>query len=86
MRVAIDIVANSDGRYIAVLYGRGTGAAPTTIHLSWTELATLLERVLSVSPERISQMESELAGGGSAETGSLEVGLQALKDFGFRVD
>ena len=44
------------------------------------------ERVLSVSPERISQMESELAGGGSAETGSLEVGLQALKDFGFRVD
>ncbi len=62
----------------AMAFSRAAGAAPVTIHLSRTELATLLERVLSVSPERISQMESELAGGGSA-VGSLEVGLQALK-------
>jgi hypothetical protein len=85
MTVAIDIVANSDGRYIAVLYGRGTGAAPTTIHVSWTELASRLERVLSVSPERISEMERGLKGG-AAETGPFEVSLQALKDFGFLVD
>jgi hypothetical protein len=86
MTVAIDVVANSDGRFIAVLYGRGTSAAPSTIHTSWTELACRLERVFSVPPERISAMESELIGGGTAETGAFEVNLQALKDFGFLVD
>ena len=86
MRVAIDVVANSDGRYIAVLYGRGTGAAPTTIHTSWTELACLLERVFPVPPERLSEMAKELIGGGTAETGPFEVSLLALKDFGFLVD
>ena len=55
--IAIDVVATSDGTYIAVLYGRGTGAAPTTIHTSWTELACRLERVFSVPPERIREME-----------------------------
>jgi hypothetical protein len=86
MRVAIDVIANSDGRYIALLYGRGTGTAPTTIHVSWTELACRLERVLSLSPERIGEMENKLIDGGSAETGPFEVSLQALKDFGFLVD
>jgi len=85
MRVAIEVVAKSDGRYVAVLYGLGAGAAPTTIHISWTELACRLERVLSVSPERISEMERGLKGG-AAETGPFEVSLQALKDFGFLVD
>jgi hypothetical protein len=86
MRVAIDVVAKSHGRYVTVLYGRGTGAAHTTLHVSWTELALRLERVLSVSPERTSQMESELMGGGTAETGPFEVSLEALRDFGFLVD
>ena len=86
MRVAIDVFARSDGRYVAVLYGQGTGAAPSTIHVSWTELSCRLERILSVSPERLSEMEGELIGCGSAETGPFEVTLQALKDFGFWVD
>ena len=86
MRGAIDVVANSDGTYIAVLYGRGTGAAPTTIHTSWTELACRLERVFSVPPERISEMENELIGGGTAETGPFEVSLRGWKDFGFLID
>ena len=60
--------------------------APSTIRTSWTELACRLERVFSVPPERISEMESELIGGGTAETGAFEVNLQALKDFGFLVD
>jgi hypothetical protein len=86
MRVAIEVVAKSDGRYVAVLYGLGAGAAPTTIHISWTELACRLERVLSVSPDRIGEMENKLIAGGSAETGPFEVSLQALKNFGFLVD
>jgi hypothetical protein len=86
MTVAIDVIANSDGKYTAVLIGLGAGAAPTTIHSSWTELAFRLERVLAVSPERIYDIESQLIGGGNAETGPLEVNLQALKDFGFSVD
>jgi hypothetical protein len=86
MRVAIDVVAHSDGRYIAVLYGQATGAAPTTSHVSWTELSCRLERVLSVSPEKLSEMEAELIWDGTAETGPFEASLQALKDFGFWVD
>ena len=86
MRVAIDVVAHSDGRYIAVLYGQGTGAAPTTMHVSWTELSCRLERVLAVSPEKLSEMEVELIECGTAETGPFEVSLQSLRGFGFWVD
>jgi hypothetical protein len=86
MTVAIDVIANSDGKYTAALIGLGPGPAPTTIHSSWTELAFRLERVLAVSPERIYDMESQLIGGGNAESGPLEVSLRALKDFGFSVD
>ena len=53
---------------------------PTTIHTSWTELACRLERVFSVPPERISEMENELIGGGT-ETGPFEVSLRGWKDF-----
>jgi hypothetical protein len=69
-----------------VLYGRGTGAAPTTIHVSWTELASRLESVLSVSPDRISEVESALMAGETAETGSIEVSLRTFKVFGFAID
>lgn len=86
MRVAVDVVARSDGQYVAVLYGQGTGTAPMTIHVSWTELSCRLERVLSVSPEKLSEMEAALIGCATAETGPFEVSLQALRDFGFSVD
>jgi hypothetical protein len=59
---------------------------PTTSHVSWTELSCRLERVLSVSPEKLSEMEAELIWDGTAETGPFEASLQALKDFGFWVD
>jgi hypothetical protein len=86
MTIAIDVTANSDGKYTAALIGLGPGPAPTTIHSSWTELAFRLERVLKVSPERIYDMESRLIGGVDADSGPLEVNLQALKDFGFALD
>jgi hypothetical protein len=86
MTVAIDVIASSDGKYTAVLIGLGPGPAPTIIHSSWTELAFRLERVLAVSSERIYDMESQLIGGGDAQSGPLEVNLQALKDFGFSLD
>ena len=83
MTVAIDIVANSDGRYIAVLYGRGTGAAPTTIHVSWTELASRLlneAHVVTVPGEAFGTQEHIRLSYAVAHS-DIEEGLVRMKSF-----